>query len=185
MAETVDARSYYTFNHSKRVTDYALALGKALKLDTTEMCRLEACSLMHDIGKIGISDVVINKISDLTTEEWELVKTHPKLGAEIASRISQLSSCSEGILYHHERYDGSGYPKGLKGDQIPLEARILAIADSYVAMTSERSYSGTLSHKRTLEELQKSAGTQFDPYLIEQFVAIDKTNADEKNQARR
>jgi diguanylate cyclase (GGDEF)-like protein len=185
LAETVDSRSYYTFNHSKRVADYALVLGKALKLDTAEMCRLEACSLMHDIGKIGISDVIINKTSDLTTEEWVLVKTHPKLGAEIARRIPQLVCCSNGILYHHERFDGSGYPNGLKGDEIPLEARILAIADSYVAMTSERSYSGTLSHQHALEELKKGAGAQFDPYLVEQFVAMDKIVSGDINQARR
>jgi diguanylate cyclase (GGDEF)-like protein len=164
LAETVDARSYYTYNHSKRVTDCSLALGKALKLDTSEMSRLEACSLMHDIGKIGISDVIIN---------------------EIAGRIPQLVSCTDGILYHHEKYDGSGYPSGKKGEEIPIEARILAIADSYVALTSERSDSGTLSHKRALEELQKSAGTQFDPYLLEKFVAIDKIITGERNKARR
>jgi diguanylate cyclase (GGDEF)-like protein len=185
LAETVDARSYYTYNHSKRVTDCSLALGKALKLNTSEMSRLEACSLMHDIGKIGISDVIINKTANLTAVEWELVKTHAKLGSEIAGRIPQLVSCTDGILYHHEKYDGSGYPSGRKGEEIPIEARILAIADSYVALTSERSDSGTLSHKRALEELQKSAGTQFDPYLLEKFVAIDKIITGERNKARR
>jgi diguanylate cyclase (GGDEF)-like protein len=185
LAETVDARNYYTFNHSNRVTDCSLALGKALKLDTAEMSRLEACSLMHDIGTIGISDVIMSKNNNLTAEEWEAVKTHPKLGSEIAARIPQLVSCVNGILYHHEKYDGSGYPKGLKGDEIPLEARILAIADSYVAMTSERSCSGTLSHKIALEELQKGSGTQFDPYLIEHFVAIDNIINGERNKARR
>jgi diguanylate cyclase (GGDEF)-like protein len=186
LAETVDARSYYTFNHSRRVTDYALALGKALKLDSTEMCRLEACALLHDIGKIGISDLVINKSSELTGDEWELVKSHPKLGSEIAGRIPQLACCVEGILRHHERYDGTGYPGGLKGDKIPLEARILAVADAYVAMTSERSYSGTISHKHAIEELQKGAGAQFDPYLVEQFVTIDKIGLkDDSNKARR
>ncbi len=186
LAETVDARSYYTFNHSKRVTDYSLALGKLLKLDTVEMSRLEACALMHDIGKIGISDLVINKTSELTADEWELVKTHPKLGADIAGRIPQLTSCTNGILHHHEWYDGSGYPRGLKGDEIPLEARILAIADSYVAMTSERSYSGTLNHECAIEELKKCGGKQFDPYLIDQFVSIDRIKiADERNKARR
>jgi diguanylate cyclase (GGDEF)-like protein len=186
LAETVDARSYYTFNHSKRVTDYSLALGKLLKLDTAEMSRLEACALMHDIGKIGISDSVINKPSELTGDELELVKTHPKLGADIAGRIPQLTSCVNGILNHHERYNGSGYPRGLSGDEIPLEARILAIADSYVAMTSERSYSETLNHERAIEELKKGAGKQFDPYLVDQFVSIDRTSvADEGNKARR
>ena len=186
LAETVDARSYYTFNHSKRVTDYALALGKALKLDSTEMCRLEACALLHDIGKIGISDLIINKSSELTAEEWELIKSHPKLGSEIAGRIPQLSCCVNGILHHHERYDGTGYPETLKGDKIPLEARILAIADAYVAMTSERSYSGTMNHKHAIEELQKGVGAQFDPYLVEQFITIDKIGfQDDSNKARR
>jgi diguanylate cyclase (GGDEF)-like protein len=186
LAETVDARSYYTFNHSRRVTDYSLALGKLLKLDTAEMSRLEVCALMHDIGKIGISDLVINKPTELTGDEWSLVKTHPKLGADIAGRLPQLASCINGILHHHERYDGSGYPGGLKGDEIPMEARILAIADSYVAMTSERSYSGTLDHERAIEELKKCAGKQFDPYLVDQFVSIDRARiADEGNKARR
>jgi diguanylate cyclase (GGDEF)-like protein len=185
LAETVDARNYYSSNHSNRVTDCSLALGKAIKLDTAEMSRLEACSLMHDIGTIGISDVILGKNNNLTAEEWEVVKTHPKLGSEIAARIPQLVSCVNGILYHHEKYDGSGYPKGLKGDEIPIEARILAIADSYIAMTSERSFSGALSHKMALEELQKGSGTQFDPYLIEHFVAIDNIINGERNKARR
>ncbi len=186
LSETVDARCYYTFNHSKRVTDYALALGKVLKLDTAEMGRLEACALLHDIGKIGINDEIINKPTELTGEEWTLMRTHPKLGAEIAGRIPQLLSCVNGILHHHERYDGSGYPLGLKGDEIPLEARILAIADSYVAMTSDRSYSETLNHECAIRELEKCAGTQFDPYLVEQFMSIDRSNiADQRNKARR
>jgi diguanylate cyclase (GGDEF)-like protein len=186
LSDTVDARSYYTLNHSRRVADCSLALGKVLKLDTAEMSRLEACALLHDIGKMGINDQVINKTTELTGEEWNLVKTHPKLGSEIAGRIPQLGSCINGILHHHEHYDGSGYPLGLKGEEIPLEARILAIADSYVAMTSERSYSGTLNHEKAVEEIKKCAGVQFDPYLVEQFVCIDRNSiVEERNKARR
>ncbi len=186
LSDTLDAWSYYTFNHSKKVTDCSLALGKMLKLDIVEMRRLEACALLHDIGKSGMSERVINKPSELTAEEWDLVKTHPKLGSEIAGRIPQLVSCIDGILHHHEHYDGSGYPKGLKGEEIPLEARILAIADSYVTMTSERSYSGAMDHEQAIEELKKCAGLQFDPYLIEKFVAIDMSNIiEERNKARR
>ncbi len=185
LADTLDARSYSTFNHSRRVTDCALALGKALKMETAELSRLEACSLLHDIGKMSINEGIINKTADLSPEEWEIIKTHPKLGADIAGRTPQLVTCTDGILYHHEHYDGSGYPNGLAGEDIPLIARILAIADSYVAMTSERSYSGTMSHKRAIEALQIEAGKQFDPYLVEIFAAIEKINTEDKNKARR
>jgi diguanylate cyclase (GGDEF)-like protein len=185
LAETVDARSYNNFNHSRRVTDCALALGKALKMETTELSRLEACSFLHDIGKMSIDEGIINKTADLSPEEWEIIKTHPKLGADIAGRTPQLVSCMDGILYHHEHYDGTGYPNGLAGEDIPLIARILAIADSYVAMTSERSYSATMSHKRAIEALQKEAGKQFDPYLVDKFATIEKINTEDKNKARR
>jgi len=186
LSETADSKSYFTHNHSKRVTDYCLALGKALKLDTTEMSRLEACALLHDIGKISISDEILNKPGKLTAEEWKIVKTHPQLGAAIASRIPQLSLCVEGILHHHEWYDGSGYPDGLKGNDIPLEARILAIADAVAAMTSERSYSETLTHEQAIEELKRYAGKQFDPYLVEQFISdFEKTINGARKKARR
>ena len=172
LSETVDAKSYYTHNHSKMVTDYSLALGKTLKLAVNEMTRLEVCALLHDIGKISISDTILNKPGKLTSEEWETVKTHPQMGASIASRTPQLSLCADGILHHHEWYDGSGYPDGLKGDKIPLEARILAISDAFAAMTSERPYSETFTHEQAMVELKRHAGKQFDPDLVEHFVSI-------------
>lgn len=186
LSETADSRSFFTHNHSRKVTDYCLALGKALKLDTNEMSKLEACALLHDVGKISISDDILNKTGKLTADEWKIVKTHPQLGASIASRIPQLSSCVEGILHHHEWYDGSGYPDGMKGDDIPLEARILAIADAFAAMTSERSYSETLTHAQAIEELKRYAGKQFDPHLVEQFIAdFEKSINGVKKKARR
>ena len=106
----------------------------------------------------------------MTAEEWEEIKTHPQLGATIVSHANQLATYVPGILHHHERYDGSGYPKGLRGEEIPLEARILAIADAFAAMTSERNYSAALSHEEAVEEIQRSAGTQFDPELVEVFL---------------
>jgi len=156
LATTVDARDYHTPHHSKKVTEYALALGKALNTEPAALNRLETCALLHDIGKIAISDEVLNKQDKLTAEEWELVKGHPQLGATIVSRVSQLAPCAAGILYHHEWYDGNGYPKGLKGKKIPLEARILAIADAFTAMTSERPYSAALSPEEALEEIIKA-----------------------------
>ncbi len=133
LAAAVDARNPYTHTHSKKVSQYAVALAEALNLESLTISRLSTCSLLHDIGKIGISDEILNKPGKLTTEEWEVIKVHPQLGVTIVSHARQLAPYIPGILYHHERYDGSGYPNGLKGEDIPLEARILAIADAYLA----------------------------------------------------
>jgi diguanylate cyclase (GGDEF)-like protein/putative nucleotidyltransferase with HDIG domain len=172
LAGTVDARNQYTRHHSRKVTEYALALAETLNLKTAEMSRLETCALLHDIGKIGISDEILNKPGELTAEEWEAVKVHPQVGAAIVGRVPQFAPCVPGILHHHEWYDGSGYPKGLKGDEIPLEARILAIADAFTAMTSERPPSDTLTYEKALEEIKQGAGKQFDPYLVENFLSV-------------
>ena len=136
------------------------------------MSRLETCALLHDVGKIGVSDEILNKPSKLTDEELEVVKRHPELGATIASRARQLTSCVAGILHHHERYDGTGYPEGLKGGDIPLESRILTIADAFAALTSDRPYAEALSCADALKKIQQGAGTQFDPKLVEVFAAI-------------
>jgi len=175
LASTVDDRHRYSRNHSKKVSESALALAKALHLEPQEVSRLETCALLHDIGKISISDEILNKPGELTQDEWEAVKIHPRLGATIVSRVRQLAPCIAGILHHHERYDGNGYPKGLKGEDIPLEARILAIADAFAAMTSERPYAGALSVEEALEEIKKGADKQFDPHLVEVFISIETT----------
>jgi len=176
LAETVDIRSHQARNHSKKVTEYALALGKALNMETSAMRKLEICALLHDVGKIGISDDILNKPCELMAEEWEIVKGHPQLGATIVGHVPQLAACAVGIRHHHEWYDGSGYPDGLKGDDIPLESRILAIADAFTAMMSERSYTSTLNRTNALEELKRGAGKQFDPYLVEKFLSIYEKN---------
>jgi diguanylate cyclase (GGDEF)-like protein/putative nucleotidyltransferase with HDIG domain len=172
LAQTVDDRTHGTGNHSKKVAEYALALAEALNLEETEMSRLETCALLHDIGKIGISDEILNKSGKLTAEEWESVKIHPQVGANIVNRIPQFTPCVAGILHHHECYDGSGYPKGLKGNDIPLEARILAVADAFTAMTSERSHADTLTIQQALEEIKQGAGKQFDPSLVGKFLSV-------------
>ncbi|MEE9399631.1 MAG: diguanylate cyclase, partial [Dehalococcoidales bacterium] len=176
LAVTVDAKGNYAQNHWKKVKEYSVALAEALKLESAEISKLETCALLHDIGKVGINDAILNKRGKLTVEEWEAIKMHPQVGANIAHHAPQLAPCLAGILHHHEKYDGSGYPKGLKKEEIPLEARILAIADAFAAMTSARSYSDALTAEEALEEIKRGAGTQFDPRLVEAFMpAIEAT----------
>jgi len=175
LAATVDARDHYTGEHSKKVNEYAVALAEALSLEPLEISKLSTCALLHDVGKIAISDEILKKPDKLTDEEWKAIKVHPQLSADIVGHAPQLSHCLPGILHHHERYDGTGYPKGLKGDDIALEARILAIADAFAAMTSERPYSDALSYEQAREEMKRGAGTQFDPHLVEVFLAIVET----------
>jgi diguanylate cyclase (GGDEF)-like protein/putative nucleotidyltransferase with HDIG domain len=187
LAKGVDAKDQYTHDHSKRVEDYAVALAKALDLEPLEISNIRTCALLHDIGKIGISGEVLNKVGKLTAEEREAIGGHPQLGASITSHASQLASCIAGILHHHERYDGTGYPKGLNGKDIPLAARILAITAAFAAMTSIRPYAETLSQEAALEEIERGAGTQFDPALVEVFLASVKRapSLSEERRSRR
>ena len=172
LAATVDAKDHYTYGHSRKVSDYSVAMAEALDLPQDRITTIRAASLLHDIGKVGIPDSILNKKGPLTDEEWEPVKIHPKLGVEILRHIIDLVNCLPAILHHHEHYDGHGYPSGLKGDSIPLESRILAIADAYDAMTSPRPYREQLSPQSALEELRRCAGTQFDPELVELFCTL-------------
>ena len=175
LAATVDARDHYTRSHSKKVNKYTVALAEALNLEPLEISRLTTCALLHDIGKIGINDEILNKRGKLSSEEWQAIKVHPQLGATIASHARHLAPCVPGILHHHERYDGSGYPRGLKGEEIPLEARILAIADAFAAMTSNRHHSGALSYEEAVKEIRLNAGKQFDPKMVDIFLSTIKT----------
>ncbi len=172
LAATVDAKDHYTYGHSRKVSDYSVAMAEALDLPQDRIATIRAASLLHDIGKVGIPDSILSKEGPLTDEEWEPVKIHPKLGVEILRHIIDLINCLPAILHHHERYNGKGYPSGLKGDSIPLEGRILAIADAYDAMTSPRPYRKQQSAQQALEELRRCAGTQFDPELVERFCTL-------------
>jgi len=186
LAETVDAKEHYTDSHWRRVKEFAVLLATGAELDPEEIHKLETSALLHDIGKISISEKILNKPTPLTAREWEIVKMHPQVGVNIASRAPELAPCLPGILHHHERYDGTGYPIGLKGEEIPLEARILAIADAFAAMTTVRSYSNALSTEDALEELKRCANTQFDPNLVEIFhkviLSTTKTPVGMKNK---
>jgi diguanylate cyclase (GGDEF)-like protein/putative nucleotidyltransferase with HDIG domain len=172
LAATVDTRDRNTHNHSKQVHDYAVAMGEKLGMNALEINRLGTCALLHDIGKIGISDELLNKKEALTPEEWETIKSHSQMGAAIVGHTSQLTPCVQGILHHHERFDGTGYPDGLKGEHIPLESRILGIADSFASMTSARTYTRTLSREAAIDEIKNGSGTQYDPRLVGIFMSI-------------
>jgi len=169
LAATVDAKDHYTYGHSKKVSEYAVALSEAVGLPEDRITTIRAAALLHDIGKIGVPDSILNKEGTLTEEEWEQIKAHPQDGVEILRHIINLVNCLPAILHHHERYDGNGYPSGLKGGDIPSEARILAVADAYDAITSLRPYRQRLSPEQAIEELKRCAGTQFDPELVDVF----------------
>jgi diguanylate cyclase (GGDEF)-like protein len=173
LASTVDARDHYTYGHSKVVCKYAADLAKAVGYDKDGIRRIRAASLLHDIGKLNMPDSILTKRGPLTDEEWQTIKNHPQLALDIIKYVVGLRDCIDAILYHHERYDGQGYPKGLKGRDIPLDARIMTIADSYDAMKSERNYKERgMTEDEALKELEKCAGTQFDPELIRTFVKM-------------
>jgi diguanylate cyclase (GGDEF)-like protein/putative nucleotidyltransferase with HDIG domain len=175
LAATVDTRDHYTYGHSKAVSKYATELAAAIGYTRGGIKRIRAAALLHDIGKLSIPDSILAKRGPLNNEEWEMIKNHPDLGVGILKYIVGLRGCVDAVLFHHERYDGKGYPRGLKENNIPLDARILAIADSYDAMTSERSYKERrLSEEEAIQELVKCAGTQFDPKLVETFVSLRK-----------
>jgi diguanylate cyclase (GGDEF)-like protein len=180
LASAVEARDSYTFGHSRKVNTYAVLLAEAIGLPPDEVSRISTTALLHDIGKIGVSDKILNKKGKLSDEDWKAIKLHPRLGANIVGNVPSLVSCTVGILYHHEWWDGSGYPDGLAGEQIPLEARILAIADAFAAMTSDRPYRDALCNDKVTKELKRGAGTQFDPKLIEAFVHLVEAGVPEE-----
>ncbi|NLL90297.1 MAG: diguanylate cyclase [Dehalococcoidales bacterium] len=176
LAATVDAKDRYTCGHSRKVSEYAIAIANALDLAPETINNIRSAGLLHDIGKIGVPDYIFNKDAGLNDYEKEIMKEHPKLAAEILRHVVDLVSCVPAILHHHERFDGTGYPAGLEGDKIPIEARILAIADAYDAMLSPRPYRKKLNYQEALEELKKCAGVQFDPHLVEIFIEVVNSN---------
>ena len=171
LAKAVDAKDHYTKGHSERVAKYARELSKRMGKTEKEQEEIYELGLLHDIGKIGISEEIINKKSRLTATEFDEIKKHTVIGWEILKTINEIPWLSKGARWHHERFDGHGYPDGLSGKEIPEEARIICLADSYDAMTSKRSYSFPRSQSEVREEIVRCSGTQFDPdiavYLIE------------------
>ncbi len=169
LAETIEKRDPYTGGHTKRVMNYSLAIGRMMGLSKTELENLKLSAILHDIGKIGVRDSVLLKEGRLEPVELEAMNMHPKYGSEILNHVKQLKEVIPGMRGHHEKYDGSGYPDGLKNNEIPLTARIIAVADTFDAMTTDRPYRKALSAEAAFEELRRYAGKQFDPLIVEAF----------------
>ena len=181
IARTVDAKDSNTSEHSFRVSQYSLTIAKRLGYSEEKCENLRQMALLHDIGKIGIPDAILNKPGKLTDEEYEIMKTHVIRGGEILKDFTMIDNVSVGALYHHEKYDGSGYCHGLKGEQIPLDARIIGIADAFDAMTANRVYRKQLDLDFVIAELKRCSGTQFDPKLVDILLAlIDEGEIDVK-----
>ena len=174
VANTIDAKDEYTKGHSQRVSEYAAALAKELGLDAEEVERIRYIALLHDIGKIGVPDAILNKPGRLNDTEFSLMKQHTTVGGDILKDINSVEDLDVGAKYHHERYDGKGYPEGIAGEQIPYVARIIGIADAYDAMTSNRVYRKRLSDEEVQAELERCAGTQFDPNMARTFMHLLK-----------
>lgn len=174
LAQAIDAKDHYTHSHSQNVTKYAVAAAKQMGFSQREVKTLrEACQL-HDLGKLGIHDYILNKPGKLTAKEWEEVRLHSLRAAEILAPLTFLGDVTELIKQHHERYDGKGYPYGLKGEEIKLGARIIAVADAFDAMLSERPYRQAFSKEYAISELKKNSGAQFDPQVVKAFLEVLK-----------
>jgi putative nucleotidyltransferase with HDIG domain len=176
ISKFVDRRVSRNGVHSKQVAKWASSTARRLKMSDDEVNVVYWASILHDIGKIGISDRILRKKSLLSEEDWVLIKMHPTIGSNIVSSIDGFPSLAPTISAHQEKYDGTGYPKGLSGKDIPLEARILGIADAYQAMTEDRYYRQARTHEEAVAELQKFKGTQFDPEVMDVFLNV--VNAD-------
>ncbi|MEW6554947.1 MAG: HD domain-containing phosphohydrolase [Actinomycetota bacterium] len=172
LAKAIEVKDPYTHGHSERVTEYALMIADAMQMDERERQKLKYAATLHDIGKIGIAGRVLNKPGGLTREEYTHVKTHPILGESIVEPVEFLQGPRPIILHHHERFDGTGYPQGLKGTAIPICARILSVADAFEAMRSDRPYRRALPLQTAVEELKRNSGSQFDPEVVDAFLRI-------------
>ncbi len=172
LANAIDARDPYTRGHSERVTEYAVAMAEEMKLDREEIDRIRYAALLHDIGKINIPDHILNKPGKLTDEEFGLMKKHPVFGAQIMGPVKAFQKILPYMFHHHEKFSAKGYPYGIKGEEIPLPARIIAVADSFDAMTSDRPYRKALSLEAAIKELKDNSGTQFDPDVVKAFIKL-------------
>ncbi len=182
LADAIDAKDTYTNGHSGRVAAYSREIAKRAGYSESAQSDIYMMGLLHDVGKIGVPDAVINKPAKLTEEEFSVIKNHPVMGARILKNIKEMPKLAVGARWHHERYGGGGYPDGLSGEDIPEEARIIAVADAYDAMTSRRSYRDILLQERVREEIENGKGTQFDPRFAD--IMISMINEDTEYKMR-
>lgn len=182
LAGAVDAKDRYTNGHSSRVAKYSVMIGERMGYDDEQLKQLEYAALLHDVGKIGIPDSIIKKSSGLTDQEYEIIKSHPVIGSQILSKITEIPNIEIGAKWHHERFDGKGYPDHLQGYDIPEVARIIGVADTYDAMASKRSYRDTLPQNIVRQEIEKGVGTQFDPAIAQIMLDIIDEDTDYKLQ---
>jgi HD-GYP domain-containing protein (c-di-GMP phosphodiesterase class II) len=164
--------THETDEHSGRMRFLAVELAHTLGLSDNSIDDLSLLCVLHDIGKVGIPDQILQKAGPLSPEEWEIMRTHPEIGSRIVEGSAELSHVANAILSHHERWDGNGYPRNLEGAEIPLAARVLAIVDAYDAMVSDRPYRRALPHHEAMDEIQRNSGTQFDPDLVNVFAEM-------------
>jgi len=172
LSKAIEARDPYTHGHSARVTALAEAVARRLGWSEQRLASLLVGGSLHDIGKLAVSDAVLCKEGGLDDAEFAQIREHPKVGAKLLLRVSALREAIPCVLYHHERWDGNGYPSGKAGEEIPIEARVLAIADAFDAMTSDRPYRRALTRQQALAEVERCAGTQFDPRIAFVFLEL-------------
>lgn len=177
LANAVDAKDTYTADHGQRLADMAITVGRQAGMNADELRDLQYGAILHDVGKIGVPDSILLKPGKLDSQEWIRMRQHPEIGAQILSSVPHLAGAAAIVLGHHERYDGSGYPQGFGGDDIPLGARILAIIDAYNAIIDKRVYKEARSHEDAIAELKRCAGSQFDPGLTEMFIGLMEHDA--------
>jgi HD-GYP domain-containing protein (c-di-GMP phosphodiesterase class II) len=170
LVTALEAKDNYTSGHSERVAFMTYKLSKAMGIKGVELDNIDIAAHLHDIGKIGVPDKILNKNGKLLPHEWEYIKTHPKIGFDILSKSKRLKYISKIVLYHHERWDGKGYPQGLSGIDIPLGSRIIAVCDSIDAMTSDRPYRKAMSFEECINEIIVNTGLMFDPVIIQYIV---------------
>ncbi len=178
----LNARDPYTFEHSWRVAHISEIIARKMNIEEEWVELIHIAAHLHDIGKVGIPDNILNKSGSLTDVEYNTMKSHPKIGYDIVKNIELLEETSRYILYHHERWDGKGYPEGLSGKDIPLGARIIALADSFDAMTSKRSYKSATPVDKALSEIKRCRGTQFCPEVVDAFLTIESEIEEVLNQ---
>lgn len=170
LADAIEAKDHYTRGHSQRVQEYSALIADELKYTPKQKEVLQYAALLHDVGKIGVTETILNKPGKLDVDEFDTIKLHPEMGARIISNVKYLKECVPIIKFHHKYYDGSGYPDAGTDEKIPYESFILGVADAFDAMTSKRQYREPFTHDRAIEEIRRCAGTQFEPSVAEAFI---------------